>query len=218
MSRPRKSFPTPRKHKGAAVIDLYQGGRRRTITLGPWDSEEAKREFARLLAEAQSVAGPATTGSDITANEILVKFLDHAKGHYRPEDGSPTNEVGQFIQTFRPLRELYGHVPAREFGPLALKAVRDQMVAIEWARNLVNQRVGRVKHVFEWTASEELVSVVVYNALATVSGLQRGRTKARETEPVLPVAEEHVLATLPFLGPVVRAMVRVQLLTGVRPE
>ena len=34
MSRPRKSFPDMREHKGAAVIDLRRNGRRRTITLG----------------------------------------------------------------------------------------------------------------------------------------------------------------------------------------
>src|SRR5262249_4945300 len=33
-----------------------------------------------------------------------------------------------------------------------------------------------------------------------------------------PVAEEHVLAVLPFVRPPVQAMIRVQLLTGMRPE
>ena len=69
-------------------------------------------------------------GSDITVNEVLVKFLDHAERYYRREDGTPTNEVSQFKQTFRPLRELYGHTPAREFGPLALKAGRERMIGL----------------------------------------------------------------------------------------
>src|SRR5262249_38615653 len=44
-----------------------------------------------------------------------------------------------------------------------------------------------------------------------------GKTTARETEKVRPVAEEHVEATLPYLRPVVRAMVQFQRFTGARP-
>ncbi|MCE9566601.1 MAG: site-specific integrase [Planctomycetes bacterium] len=218
MSRPRKSFPTPRNHKGAAVVDVYQDGRRRTVTLGPWNSEQSAKEFARLLAESQAGAAPAKLGSLVTVNEILLAFLDHAEMHYRRKDKTLTNEVSQFKQTFRPLRELYGHIPASEFGPLALRVLRERMIDLGWARSLINQRVGRVKNVFKWAVSQQLVPVSVFQALATVAGLQPGRTKARETEPILPIAEEHVLATLPYVQPTVRAMILVELLTGVRPE
>ena len=57
----------------------------------------------------------------------------------------------------------------------------------------------------------------VFQGLATVSGLQAGRTKARETDPVEPVAEERLRAIFPFLQPALRAMLQVQLLTGMRP-
>jgi hypothetical protein len=50
MPRPRNPFPTPRCHKGAAVVDVYDGPTRRTITLGPWGSEQADQEYARLVA------------------------------------------------------------------------------------------------------------------------------------------------------------------------
>jgi hypothetical protein len=36
MPRPRNPFPKPHNHKGAAVIDVYDGSTRRTRTLGPW--------------------------------------------------------------------------------------------------------------------------------------------------------------------------------------
>ncbi len=218
MPRPRKAFPTPRCHKGASVVDIYQNGRRRTVTLGPWNSEEATKEYARLLAESQVGSNPAKFGSQVTVNEILLSFLDFAESHYRRADGTLTNEVPQYKQTFRLVRELYGHFPAREFGPLALKALREKMIATGWTRKLVNQRVGRVKRVFKWAASEEIVPGSVYQALKTVAGLQRGRSSARETEPILPIAEEHVLATIPFLQPALKAMVLVELLTGARPE
>jgi integrase len=91
------------------------------------------------------------------------------------------------------------------------------MIETGWNRKLVNQRVGRVRRAFRWTAENELLPVAVHQALGTVAGLKAGRTDARELAPVLPVAGEHVGATLPFLGPVVRGMVEVQLLTGMRP-
>lgn len=57
----------------------------------------------------------------------------------------------------------------------------------------------------------------MYQALATVAGLQRGRSEARETEPIGPVPVADVVATLPHLTPTVRAMAQLQLLTGMRP-
>jgi integrase len=57
----------------------------------------------------------------------------------------------------------------------------------------------------------------VYQALLTVTGLQRGRTSARETPPVAPVAAEHVRAVLPHVRPEVAGMIELQALTGMRP-
>ncbi len=50
MARPRNPFPKPRQHKGAAVVDVYDGATRRTLTLGPWGSELAAEEYRRVLA------------------------------------------------------------------------------------------------------------------------------------------------------------------------
>jgi hypothetical protein len=65
--------------------------------------------------------------------------------------------------------------------------------------------------------AEELVPPSVYHGLQAVSGLKKGRTEARETCPIRPVAEEHVEAVLPMRTPPVRAMVQVQRLSGMRP-
>jgi integrase len=84
-------------------------------------------------------------------------------------------------------------------------------------RAVVNQRVGRVVRVFRWAVGEELIAESTWRALTAVRGLERGRTTARETEPVGPVADAVVDATLPYLTAPVRAMVRLQRLTGARP-
>ncbi|MFV2069689.1 MAG: hypothetical protein ACC645_22210 [Pirellulales bacterium] len=75
--------------------------------------------------------------------------------------------------------------------------------------------MGKIKRMFKWGASEELVSGEVFHAFQTVGGLRKGYTEAREPEPVRPDAD--VEAALPFLPPVVADMVRIQRLTVARP-
>jgi integrase len=200
-------------------------GRRREILLGAWESPESKAEYARILAELAANQGcltskvpgmEASTAPDLTVNEVIVAFWQHAEQHYRREDGSPTGEADNFRDALRPLKALYGHTAARDFGSRALRAVRKEMVKSGLSRGVVNARVNRVRRVFKWAASFELVRPSVYEALRTVAGLQRGRSEARETDGVTPVSEEHVRAAVPFLPAPVRAMVQLQLLTGMR--
>ncbi|MFO0802002.1 MAG: hypothetical protein U0791_02600 [Gemmataceae bacterium] len=212
MPRPRKQIPTPREHKGAEVVDVYIDGRRRQITPGPAGSEQARREYARIVAE-----GGSGKKADITINEMASAFLKWADGFYLRADGTATHEIIEYEIVAKLLRELYGHVLATEFGPLALKAVRSRMVAKGWCRSLVNRRIGRVRRIFKWAAAEESIPFEVYQRLTSVEGLKRGRG-IRESQPVKPVAEEHVLATLLHVPPTVRAMIELQLCTGCRPD
>jgi integrase len=150
-------------------------------------------------------------------NELLLAHLDHAEQHYRGPDGIPSDEVRHLKTACRFVRELYGTTPAAEFGPLSLKAVRQKFVSAGWSRKTVNARVERVRRVFRWAVAEELVPPTVLQALVEVPGLQRGRTSARDTEPVLPVEDATVDATLPFLNRHVRGLIEFQRLTGCRP-
>src|SRR5262249_54986833 len=127
--------------------------------------------------------------------ELLVAFWRHVIEHHRHADGTPTGEQDNYKDSLRPLRELYGHTLARDFGPLALKAVRQKMIDSGLSRGVINQRVGKIKRCFKWGVSEQLVSSSVYEALRTVAGLQAGRSAARECPPVEPVPLEVVEKT-----------------------
>lgn len=236
------SLPKYRRHKSwnLAVVTVRQAdGSRRDVYLGKYNSPESRVEYARVIAELAHTgtatspsAGPTIghpAGKTPTANEVFLLFLTHAERHYRREDGTHTNELKEYRLTIRTARELYGNTPAGEFGPLALKAVRARMVAGvpdtedptrrvgPLCRTTANNRIRRLKHIFKWAASEQLVPVGTYQALATVSGLQKGRTDAREPDPIEPADDYDVRSTLPFVRPAVLAMVEVQLLTGMRP-
>jgi integrase len=240
MFRP-SSVPSYRRHKqsGQAIVTLTDGlGGRRDVLLGKYGTRESRAEYARVIAEWEAsgrrLLGPAVV-ADLTINELALGYWRHAEQHYRHPDGTPTNELNDTRLSLQPLKRLYGHTVTKDFGPLALKAIRQAMVEGSWlteaekekrlkkghkirfSRGVVNQRIGRIRRMFKWAVENELVPSDVLHGLQAVRGLQRGRSAARETEPVKPVPETHVNATLPFLRPPVAAMVRLQLLTGMRP-
>jgi integrase len=70
---------------------------------------------------------------------------------------------------------------------------------------------------FRWGVEEETIPETTHRALVAVRNLKRGRSKAKETAPVRPVDTAVIDATLVELPEVVADMVRVQLLTGMRP-
>jgi integrase len=192
-------------------------GGRKDITLGVHKSPESKAEYERQLALLRANPTQVAGRPDISVAEICVAFYGHAEKHYRHPDGRPTSELHCYKAATRPLRQLYGTTPAAEFGPQALKAVRADMIARGWCRKTVNKHVGRIKSVFRWAISEELIPGDVLPRLASVSGLQRGRTAASETEPVGPVDDATVDATLPHVPRAVRGLIQFQRLTGCRP-
>jgi integrase len=220
---PSGSYPTLRRHKARSQAVVTLSGH--DHYLGAWPDHlkqpppDIRAEYDRLIAlwvaNGRRPLNPSADGP--TVAEVVVAFLAWAGGHYRHPDGAPTPEVDNFRFALRLLVRLFADEPAVSFGPLALKAVRRAMVEAGLARTQVNARVGKIKRVFKWAASEELVPVAVYQALATVPGLQKGRCQAKEREPVAPVTPGHIEAVLPFLTPTVRAMVLLQRLTGMRP-
>lgn len=82
-------------------------------------------------------------------------------------------------------------------------------------RNACNKRTRRIIRFFKWATENELVPPNVWHAWKAVEGLKRGRSKARETEPVRPVSDADIDALLTHVLPPVAAMIRLQRLTGV---
>ncbi len=210
--------PKYRKHRasGQAVVTLSG----HDYYLGPYATKASRTEYDRLVAEwlAGGWQLPGTGGSDLTVVELCAAFLRHARAYYR-KDGRPTSTVGGIEQAIAPLARLYGRTPVAEFGPKRLKALRHGILQTGRAnRTTINKRVRIIRQMFEWGVAEELVSPSIYQALAAVKGLRKGRTAAREPVPVPPVPVEVVEATLPHVFPVVADMVRLQRLTGCRPS
>jgi len=215
--------PSLRRHKASAQGIVTLNGR--DVYLGLWPADKRKppvdvqaaydRAIAEWLANGRTLQ--ASTAGTFCVSELILAFWNHVERHYRDREGNPTKEVENYKYSLRPLRQLYGALPANEFTPLKLKAVRKTMIDTGLCRSVINQRIGRIERMFKWAVSEELIAESVYRALATVPGLERGRTDARETEAIVPIADAVVDATLPHLTPQVAALVKIQRLTGARP-
>ncbi len=220
MSSTSVSVPKYRHHKGSGQAFVQLNGRRHY--LGKWDSPKSKEAYARFVAElavspaAIEVLVPATPASQFTVVELIAAYLKYARGYYQ-RNGQQTRSLDNIKLALRPVRSLYGQERVATFGPLSLLAIQETLAAEGSTRNYVNKRIGVIKRMFKWGVSRSLVPPTVFTALSTVEGLRMGRTVARESTPVLPVADELVDATLPHLPAVVADMVRFQRLTGARP-
>ncbi|MCE9636027.1 MAG: hypothetical protein K8T90_09995 [Planctomycetes bacterium] len=189
---------------------LQRRGRRRP-------RREALARAARWIRAYRTLGGPPPEDGDegLTVAQLVERFQRHAEAYY---GGPDAGQSQHFEAVGKYLAELYGDVRATEFGPLALRALRDRMVESgRWCRGGVNRNVQSVRRMFKWAASRELLPVAVLQALATVEGLARGRTTAREGLRVRPVPPDHVEKLLPHLSRQVGAMVVLQRLTGMRP-
>lgn len=219
MPRPKSRKPTYRldKSSGRAFVEID----RRRFYLGKYDTPESRDRYDQLVGEwiarGRQLPATAADAGDVTVSTVIAAFWQHATRYYVEPDGRPSGEQTNFRETLRPLRRLYGPTAAKDFGPLSLQALMAEMVRLGWCRSHVNRQASRVRHVFKWAAAQELVPASIHHALQTVQGLRRGRSEARESEPVKPVPEAHVEATLPHVSPQVKAMIELQLLTGMRP-
>jgi integrase len=214
-------IPKYRKHRTGQARVTIEG---KTYYLGKYGTSESRGRYKQLIQEwltktgrfsvSQADPGGSTQSRALTTvNEVALAYIKHAEEYYR----SNPKELEKIKLSVRPLRQLYGRTPASSFGSLALEAVQAGMIDSGLARSTINERIRVLKRLFRWAARKQMVPAAVHGELLTVEGLKRGRSKARETDPVQPVPQEHIDAVLPLVNRYLRAMIQLQLLTGARP-
>lgn len=231
--RTRKDYP------GKAIVTLTDSatGKRRDYWLGQHGTRASREAYHRLIAAweasdrrlpdpllaeeraAAAVSIDAPDGGVVLIKHVIKPYWKSARKYYSPD------EVCTLRIALRLLRDLYGSTPAESFGPSKLRLLRDEMVRGNpeadpprkaWTRNYVNAQCRRIRQLFRWAASHELIPAAVHQGLATIEPLKRGRCEARDNEPVGPVPLEIVEKTKPFLSRQLAAVVDLQLLTGAR--
>ncbi len=146
---------------------------------------------------------------------MVLAYWKFVEGYYR-EDGTPTHEACNLKLAPADPETVHVHTLAQDFGPLALKTIRQGWMDAEPARTEINKRVGRVVRCFRWAVENELVAASVHQALKAVAGHRMGRSPARESKPVRPVADDLVDAVQPFVTRPVWTMIELQRLSGMR--
>jgi integrase len=232
MARPKATVPGYCHHRQSGRAYVTLGGRQKLLP-GAFESTESRAAYDRLVAEYLNAGRtlPTPTPDGPTVATVALGFWKHAAAFYVDAAGAPTGEATNYRPAIAALRRLYGATPAKRFGPKALKALRRAMTQPAettdpatgekttrpgWSRRYANRQADRVKYIFRWAASEEMVPAAVADALAQVDAIRAGQDGVRETDKVLPVDETTVEATLPHLPPPVAALVKLQLLTGAR--
>ena len=195
----------------------------RDYYLGPYNSPASWEKYGRLIqswmATGEVPAAREREGEPVglTVAELILAFLKHAEAYYRRPDGTPTGEYTNVVIAVRPLKQLFGNVEARSFGPKSLKAVRDAMIGDGLCRNVVNQLHREDRARLSLGRGKRDGARRGPPRPQGCGRVAEGRTVARETEPVKPVPEADVEALRAVLAPQVWAMVELQRLSGMRP-
>ena len=157
----KKVIPSYRLHKARNCAVVTIDGK--NFYLGPYDSPESYEKYARHIAEwkvkkSKPEAAPANGQPPAVkqVRDLLLAWMRHAETRYVKND-KPTSEVSSFQTALRPVRKLYGTQPITSFGPLALVACRQVLIDAGYCRKRINQHVGRIRQVFKWGVSMELV-------------------------------------------------------------
>lgn len=128
----------------------------------------------------------------LTVIELVAAYRRFIRTYYLDPDGKPTKAVTNIEESLRPVLKLYGRTPAAEFGPLKLKAVRYAFISAGSVRTNINRHIVRIRGAFNWAVENEMIPPAVLHGLMAVPGLRSGRSGAKESEAVKPVAREHV--------------------------
>lgn len=205
---PRKRIhpkvPSYRQREGhsQALVTLTDSvtKKRRDYWLGEYGSPASRELYHRVIAEWETNGRrwpniqPADTVPGAPGAMQLVEVLH--RFHKWAERFHDRGEQRSYDVLIRLIRQFYGHTPAADFGPRKLRFLREQMIRGDekakpsrrpWSRKYINAQVQRVRRMFKWAASQELVPVSVYQSLCTIEPLRRGRSEAREHAKVGPV-------------------------------
>lgn len=232
MPRPKSAVPAYRHHKSTGRAVVYVN--RKSIFLGKYDSSESRQRYAEIVAQitsgqpvsTSSKAPPRRTAAGPSVAALCLRFVADKLPSYA------VDEQHCFRGAMRVLVELFGETPVEEFGPIRLRTVRAAMVqgnpeAIgrdgelkprkPWSRYFVNKQIKRLRRLFRWGVSWEMVPVAIADALATVESLRAGDTEAAESRPREAVSAERLSAVRAELNPRHRDIFDLLLLTGARP-
>lgn len=224
-----------------ATAPASEGKARHPVYFGIWGTEAsfaAYQMFLKALGLTASVAQDAAerardrcqkpaeipalliqSSGRCTIRQLWSLFNQWAKGYYRSAVGEPTGEADNFADAVKELLDLYGDTQTADFRKSDLESIQQLLVDRKLSRGVVNKRLNRIRRVFLWGTEDgrTLVPEYVAVSLTLVRRLEPHRSDAKECEPIRGVDPASVEKAAAAANPVVRAMMLLQLYTGMRP-
>jgi len=223
MPRTNK-LPKLQYHKATMRFLVQIKGRKHYLGYGdnpkkpPLDVTSNYNEAVRKLLGGEPVSIEETL-EKLTVVELVVKHQEWAAKRYLR-----SNEADCFRHAAKHLVARFGRTPAEAFGPRRLAELRTYLEEVyrksngsRLTRQGINKTVSKIKQIFAWGVSQEIVKPEQLTALRTLPPLLEGHTTTPEANQKPPVEDEVVRATLPHLCEQVKAMVGLQRLSGMRP-
>jgi len=205
----------PKYLRSGKYAVVYAHGKRNF--LGLYGSQESKVAYARFVAEVQTNPTFILSKGEtkITVRELTAAFLDYVEA---TADSKTYSHYRVIVLDF--VDKLYGDdTPVDSFKPSCLKLVREEMVrSRRFCRKLVNKYANLIISIFGWGVENELVPETTWRALKAVKSLPEGYPGTFDNEERQPVPDDVIRRTLPFMPPILRAMIQIQYLTGCRPS
>jgi len=150
-----------------------------------------------------------TPGGSALIADLVTQFLESARKTKSKSDYSNYKTAGQALWRYKGL-------PTAEFDAYLLLQVQEGFVKSGYARRQCNRLTNFCVHIFKWGEVRRLVPPGKSLQLKLVEPLQKGT--AHENDDRMPVADDVVERTLPFLLPVYQAFIRIVQSTGARPS
>lgn len=234
MPRPKSAIPQPLIH--AASNRLYVrftdgNGKRRQVYFGDASDPSAYEAYQRWVAEAVKTGGRTKPSKAPSAEpgiyvlwELIDAFLKHAANRYRKR--------GEFTSTAHGIQRACQllidsgddiNTAVKSFGPRRLRLYQEYLASLDLSQVTINRYVTYIRRMFSWAAEQELIEPEQVYKLRAVPGVRAGvpvgssGTAPRRTEPRDAVPLSDIKAVFPAVTRGVRAMIRMQLLTGARP-
>jgi integrase len=207
-----RGVPSYQRHKasGQAVVRLSGVD----FYLGRYGSPESKAAYDRVVKEWLT-RGRRPPAKDELDGPLVKQLILGYHAYLASTNRDVADKVKQALHV---VRDMYGGTEAAKFGVVAFRVIRLKMIESGLAITTIRDRMGVVRRMIAWGVENEMLPAETLQRIKAVEGLRVDRDGVKPSKKVKPALEEHIQAILPKVGPVVRAMIELQALTGMRPQ
>lgn len=188
---------------------------------GPFDHPDSHAKYRRFLQEHVLIdAAPsrplrseiAESLGVLCLGALCLSYLRYSRNRLKHK-----NAIANVKAVCNEITKHWGDIPAADFGPSRLKEFRRHQIARGFSRRYINGQVFKIRRMFKWAVSEEMLPASVLAGLEAVHSLREGEEGAKELPPIRPIEESIVAKTIAAAPRIVGDMIRLQQFSSVRP-